>query len=73
MEREASAESKPMNTMTISQPHGYLLDNDGRVVVRFANWSIGNHQVPESVDSVEYVNGPSAHDRDAHEDYKTQE
>ena len=53
----------------IEQPHGYLLDGDGRVVLRFANWSIGEHNVPDSVESVEYVEGPSAHDRDVHEDY----
>ena len=58
--------------ITIEQPHGYLKDADGKVVLRFANWSIGEHSVPDTVDSVEYVDSPSAHTEPVHDDYKTQ-
>jgi hypothetical protein len=58
--------------MIIEQPHGYLLDADGRVVLRFAGWSTGDHDVPEAVTSVEYVSDPGAHDREVHTEYKTQ-
>ena len=57
----------------IEQPHGYLLDGDGRVVDRFGNWTIGTHVVPDAVESVEYVGGASAHDREVHDDYQPQE
>ena len=57
--------------MMINQPHGYLLDSDGRVVLRFANWSTGDHQVPEVVKTVDYVDGPNAHEKDMHDYYKT--
>jgi len=49
--------------ITIKQPHGYLLDADGLVVLRFSNWSIGDHSVPDVVDAVEYVDGPADHDK----------
>jgi hypothetical protein len=48
--------------MMIDQPHGYLRDSNGDIVIRFANWRVGNHDVPDVVDSVDYVSGPSAHD-----------
>jgi len=56
--------------MKIKQPHGYLLDADGRVVLRFANWSPGEHTAPDAADSVEYVDGPAAHDREVHDEYR---
>lgn len=56
--------------MKIEQAHGYLLDGDGRVVLRFANWSTGDHTVPDKAESVEYVDGPAAHDREVHHDYR---
>ena len=56
--------------MKIEQPHGYLLDGDDRVVLRFGNWDIGEHSVPDDVESVEYVDGPADHDREVHEDYR---
>jgi len=56
--------------MLIEQPHGYLLDTDGRVVLRFGNWKTENHEVPDAVESVEYVDGPNAHSKDVHDDYK---
>ena len=56
--------------MNIEQPHGYLLDSDGRVVLRFAEWMIGDHNVPDVVETVEYVDGPSSHDKEVHADYK---
>ena len=62
-----------MKDMNIDQPNGYLLDADDRVVMRFANWSSGDHHVPDAVDSVEYVDGPSDHDRGVHDIYKTDE
>ena len=45
----------------IQQPHGYLLDSEGRVVIRFGNWSLGERDVPDPVESIEYVDGPAAH------------
>ena len=60
-----------MTDIEISEPHGYLLDSDGKVVQRFANWSVGYHAVPDVVESVEYVDGPADHDRSVHEDYRT--
>ena len=56
----------------IKEPHGYLLDKDGKVISRFGNWRIGEHSVPNAVESVEYVNGPSGHDKQVHEDYRDQ-
>jgi len=56
--------------MIIDQPHGYLLDTDDKVVFRFGNWTTGDHDVSDVVETVEYVDGPSAHDRDVHDDYR---
>ena len=61
-----------MTDINIEEPHGYLLDEDGKVVMKFANWSIGSHVAPDSVESVEYVDGPASHDRDVHPDYLDQ-
>jgi len=58
--------------MIIEQPHGYLLDDDGRVVIRFANWQVGDHAVPEHIVDVDYVGGSNAHTKNVHSDYKTQ-
>jgi hypothetical protein len=55
--------------MMIEQPHGYLLDADGHVVRRFGNWETGEHNVPNAVTSVEYVDGPTDHTREVHGDY----
>lgn len=52
--------------INIDRPHGYFLDNDNRVVLRFGGWKVGEHEVPKSVASVEYVDGSAAHDRDIH-------
>jgi hypothetical protein len=49
--------------MMIEQPHGYLLDADGNVVDRFGNWETGEHDVPDSVEAVEYVSGAAAHSK----------
>lgn len=54
----------------IEQPHGYLKDDDGHVILRFANWSIGDHQVPDATESAEYVDGPNAHTESVAEKYK---
>lgn len=62
-----------MIPIKIEQPHGYLLDGDGAVILRFANWETGEHSVSESVESVEYVNGPSAHEREVHESYRDEQ
>ncbi|AFH22627.1 hypothetical protein OSG_eHP31_00075 [environmental Halophage eHP-31] len=56
--------------MKIEQSHGYLLDSEGRVVTRFANWDIGSHPVPDHVDTVEYVDGPAAHSKPVDDAYK---
>ena len=58
--------------MNIEQPHGYLRDRDGKVVLRFGDWETGEHNVPDVVDSVEYVDGPKAHDEPVHDDYITE-
>ena len=52
--------------MHIEQPHGYLLDEEGRVVSRFGGWRVGEHDVPEAVEDVEYVDGPAVHDKAKH-------
>lgn len=52
-----------MKEINIEQPHGTLIDSDDYVVKRFGNWEVGTHKVPESVESVEYVDGPAAHTR----------
>ena len=54
----------------IEHPHGYLLDSDGHVILLFANWETAEHSVPDATASVEYVDGPAAHDRDIHDDYR---
>jgi hypothetical protein len=46
----------------VDQPHGYLRDGYGNIVLRFANWQIGEHNVPDPVESVDYVDGPNAHE-----------
>ena len=61
-----------MKETTITHPHGYLLDSDGNVCKLFGNWQIGTHTVPDHVESVEYVDGPAAHDVDIHDDYLTE-
>jgi len=58
-----------MTEINIEQPNGYLLDVDGRVVLRFANWQTGTHQVSNHVNGVEYVAGPSDHSKEVHADY----
>ena len=55
----------------IEQPHGYLLDADGKVIDRFGNWETGYAEVHPATDSIEYVEGPSSHDEPIHEDYKS--
>ena len=56
--------------MMIEEPHGYLLDADGRVVCRFGNWDVGDHEVPDAVESVEYVDGANSHTKAVHEEYQ---
>lgn len=58
--------------MKIERPHGYLRDADGRIVARFANWEVGDHNVVESVESVDYVDGPAAHGKQIAAKYKTE-
>ena len=55
----------------IENPHGYFLDSDEKVVMRFANYRIGEHEVPDVVEYVEYVDSPTSHEKSIHEDYKT--
>jgi hypothetical protein len=55
--------------MMIDQPHGYLRDANGDVVIRFAEWSVGEHDVPDTVDSVEYVGGPTSHTEGVADEY----
>lgn len=62
-----------MIDIKIEAPHGYLLDDKDRVVLRFANWQIGYHKVPDVVDNIDYVDGPADHERAVHEDYKKSE
>ena len=62
-----------MKNIEIEKPHGYLKDSEGKIVVRFGNWNVGSHQVPDVVNSVEYVDGPNSHDKQIHEDYQTDE
>jgi len=56
----------------IEQPHGYLRDADGRVVNRFGDWTIGEHRVLEVVDSVEYIDGPNAHEEPKADQYRSE-
>jgi len=58
--------------MKIEQPHGYLKDADGEVVVRFGSWKTGEHAVPDAVESVEYVDGPDSHTEPVADEYKDQ-
>jgi hypothetical protein len=57
--------------MIIEQPHGYLRDEDRLVVLRFANWETGDHNVADVVASVDYVDGPSSHTEQVADRYKT--
>ena len=64
-----------MTKIKIEQPHGYLLDKDGKVILRFGNWDVGfrdisDRNIADYVDDVEYVNGPSDHERDVADDYQ---
>ena len=56
--------------MNIEHPHGYLKDSEGRVVIRFSNWTVGIHKVPNSVESVEYVDGSGDHEEPVHDEYR---
>lgn len=58
------------NTIEITEPHGYLRDSDGKVVIKFGNWNTGIHNVPDNVVSVDYVPGPAAHTEDVADKYK---
>ena len=60
-----------MKEIEIEQPHGYLKDSDGKVAIRFGNWSVGTHQVPDHIDptKTEYVEGPNSHETPVHSDY----
>ena len=55
--------------INIDQPHGYLKDGDGKVIQRFASWDTGAREVHDATESVEYVDGATAHDEDVHDDY----
>ena len=46
------------------------MDSDGKIIQKFANWEIGEHTVRSEVDSVEYVDGPAAHNVEIHDDYR---
>lgn len=59
-----------MREIQIEAPNGYLLDSSGDVVTRFGQWRIGQHQVRDAVDSVEYVDGPTAHTKPVAEKYR---
>ena len=61
-----------MITKQIDQPHGYLLDSDGLIIQRFANWETGEREVHPATESVEYVDGPAGHDKPVHEEYREQ-
>ena len=60
-----------MRPIEIEHPHGYLVDSDGRVVQRFANWELGGHDVSDVIDRVEYVDGVDGHEKPVHDDYVT--
>ena len=63
-----------MKEIEIEQPHGYLLDADGKVFKRFGNWDTEQRQsVPDIVESVEYVNGPAEHDKKVDSEYSGSE
>jgi hypothetical protein len=55
--------------MKIEQPHGTMLDADGNVVQRFGGWRPGEYPVPSAVETIEYVDGPTAHERDVYWKY----
>lgn len=62
-----------MTEITITEPHGYLFDSEGRVCVRFGEWPVGKVEVPDYVDarrSPEYVDGPAAHDKQVADKYR---
>ena len=63
-----------MIEIEIEQPNGYLKDSDGKVAVRFGDWSVGTHKVADHIDpsKTEYVDGPKSHDTPVHEDYSIQ-
>jgi len=56
-------------TIGITEPHGYLLDSDGKVVDRFGDLETGKIEVQEAVDSVEYIDTPAGHTKSVHSDY----
>ena len=58
-----------MREIEIEEPNGYFIDADGRICGRFGQYRIGIHQVPDHVADIEYVDGPTAHDEEVHEDY----
>ena len=60
-----------MKEIEIEQRHGYLLDGDGNVIDKFGNWRVGEHRVPDAVESIEYVDGPADHEREIHGDYRS--
>jgi len=59
-----------MIVFSVEPTRGYLLDSDGRVVVRFDRWTSGTHQVPEAVESVEAVGASESLDKPVHRDYR---
>ena len=56
--------------MKIEQPHGYMLDSEGRVVARFSGFNLGIRKVSDSVTEIEYVDDPSNFDRETHPKYE---
>ena len=54
----------------IQQPHGYLLDEDGKVIQRFGNWETGPRKVHAATVKIEYVDGPNVHEKTVNEKYK---
>ena len=64
-----------MSKINIKEPHGYLLDDNGRVIDRFGNWETGErdlseHKYSENIESVDYVKTAGDHDMEIHDDYK---
>lgn len=55
----------------IDKPHGIMRDADGKVVLKFGNWEPGEHDVPDAVEAIEYVNGPADHGVKLAEEYRT--
>lgn len=64
---ESDEDVKEIN---IQQPHGYLLDSEGRVVDRFAGFTPGVHKVSNEVVEVEYVDDRASLDREVHPEHK---